>query len=80
MEDRPSVELMTQALELLDAALSLIDEAEAPGDIGAHVDLGRERLCRTLWSMREGDQIVKTLFPKPADRQAPAAADEGVGG
>jgi hypothetical protein len=61
-----SIELMNDALALLGTALSLIDAADAPGEIGAYVDLARDRLCRTLESMRADDPIVVEMFPKPA--------------
>ena len=41
-------ELMTQSLALLVKALSLLDQANAPAEIGAHVDLARERLSHSL--------------------------------
>ena len=48
MQDVEQAELMTQSLALLVKALSLLDEAGAPAEIGAHVDLARERLSRSL--------------------------------
>jgi len=38
--ETPSRQLMSRAAELLEEALELLDEANAPGHIGAHVDLG----------------------------------------
>ena len=43
----PSADLC-EALGLLEAALKLIDRADAPGEIGAHVDLAIQRLARML--------------------------------
>lgn len=37
-------QLCADALRKLQQALSLLDQAEAPGDIGAHVDLAIARL------------------------------------
>ncbi len=59
MEAPQPLELMTEALGLLVNALHLLDEAEAPGDIGAHVDHARERLSRTLDLTRVSDSIAK---------------------
>ena len=52
MRAAKQVEQMTHALESLVEALHLLDEADAPGEIGAYVDLARERLARTLELMR----------------------------
>jgi len=59
MEATSPAELMTEALELLVRALNLLDEAEAPGDIGAHLDLARERLSRTLEVSRVSGMITR---------------------
>jgi hypothetical protein len=56
MQHVEPAELMTQSLALLVKALSLLDQAGAPGEIGAHVDLARERLSRTL----ELSRVVNT--------------------
>lgn len=48
MQHVEPAELMTQSLALLVKALSLLDQAGAPAEIGAHVDLARERLSRSL--------------------------------
>ena len=37
-------EALSSALELLFNALALLDEADAPGQIGAHVDLAAHQL------------------------------------
>jgi hypothetical protein len=50
---------MTEALEHVVKALQLLDEADAPGDIGAHVDLARERLSRTLEMIRTSESITR---------------------
>lgn len=45
----PSAELLlSEALALLTAALDLIDRAEPPGDIGAHVDFATQRIAQVL--------------------------------
>jgi hypothetical protein len=51
--------MMTEALDLIVKALHLLDEADAPGEIGAHVDLARERLSRTLEMVRISDSITR---------------------
>jgi hypothetical protein len=51
--------MMTEALDLIVKALHLLDEADAPGEIGAHVDLGRERLSRALEMVRISDSITR---------------------
>ena len=60
MEALPPVELMTEALDLLVRALHLLDEADAPGEIGAYVDLAKERLSRTLEMSRVANSIGQT--------------------
>lgn len=66
MDAQVPVELMTQALELLVNALHLLDEADAPADIGAHVDLARERLSRTL----ELTRVSTSITLQTAERSA----------
>jgi|tagenome__1003787_1003787.scaffolds.fasta_scaffold14054258_1 hypothetical protein len=66
MEAPQPRELMTEALELLVNALHLLDEAEAPGDIGAYVDHARERLSRTLELTRMSESITKQAKAGPA--------------
>lgn len=43
-----SFPILTDALALLCDALDLLDRGDAPGDIGAHVDLACERLRDVL--------------------------------
>lgn len=57
MEALPPVELMTEALDLLVRALHLLDEGDAPGEIGAYVDLALQRLSRTLEMLRVSNSI-----------------------
>lgn len=57
MEAVPPAELMTEVLELLVRALHLLDEADAPGEIGAYVDLAKERLSRVLEMPRVANSI-----------------------
>jgi hypothetical protein len=40
--------LLSEATKLLASALDLLDRAEAPGDIGAYVDLALQRLRDVL--------------------------------
>ena len=40
--------VMMRVLELLTEAIDLIDAHDLPPDIGAHVDLGRQRLRAAL--------------------------------
>ena len=40
--------LLSEVIELLGAALDLLDRAQAPGNIGAHVDLARVQICELL--------------------------------
>lgn len=37
---------ITQAIDLVTEALAILDDAEAPGDIGAHLDLALHRMRR----------------------------------
>ena len=62
MQQMEPTELMTQSLALLVKALSLLDQAGAPAEIGAHVDLARERLSRSL----ELARIVGTTASRSA--------------
>jgi hypothetical protein len=57
---------MAQALELITRALALLDEANAPGEIGCHVDLARDRLAGVLDAARQTESIIWAAFPKPA--------------
>ena len=43
-----SSELMTDALQMMRDALELLDRAQAPGDIGAHLDLAVVRLSEIV--------------------------------
>lgn len=45
---KQSMELMTLSIWHLAEALRLLDEADAPGEIGAQVDHARERICECL--------------------------------
>jgi hypothetical protein len=60
MEALPPVELMTEALDLLVRVLHLLDEGDAPGEIGAYVDLALQRLSRTLEMSRVSNSIGQT--------------------
>lgn len=65
MRKAQRIQLMTEALELIVTALGLLDEVDAPADIGAHIDLGRDRLCRTL-ELTANDPVGVPIFPRPA--------------
>jgi hypothetical protein len=56
---------MTEALELMVSALHLLDEADAPGEIGAYVDLARERLSHTLELTRVSSSIARHAADGP---------------
>ena len=64
------------AMTHLTKALSLLDEAQAPGDIGAHVDLALHRVRQALrlpdvavvhWYHPPSPQTTK-LLPETAER------------
>jgi hypothetical protein len=57
---------MGKALELLAQALDLLDAADAPGEIGAHVDLARDRLSNVLDIAPPADAVIWAAFPKSA--------------
>lgn len=40
--------LLNDALHLMKSALALLDEADAPGEVGAHLDLAKCRLIETI--------------------------------
>lgn len=40
--------LLAEALEIMQHALSLIDQAEGPGDVGAHLDLAIMRFIEFI--------------------------------
>jgi hypothetical protein len=50
--------LLSESLSLLTAALELLDRADAPGDIGAHVDHARERTAEILRTLGSGSSKV----------------------
>lgn len=57
----PSAEmLLSDARALLAAALDLIDRAEAPGDLGAHVDLALHRISQILGDSGGGDRVTSS--------------------
>ena len=53
---------LRQALDLMKAALVLLDEGQAPPDIGAHLDLAICRLSETL----------ERPWPDPGPKTQPA--------
>lgn len=53
----PAASLLHEALAMLTAALDLIDRAEAPADIGAHVDLAVQRLAQVLGTIAPAADI-----------------------
>jgi len=58
-----SLNLAAEAFELLGRCLDLLDQTVAPADIGAHVDLARDRLSQWLSLNRLSRSIaVETVF------------------
>lgn len=51
-------QLLRNALDLLHAALDVLDDAAAPAQIGAHVDLAVHQLSDTLHAMEGGPKIT----------------------
>lgn len=49
-----SGEMMERAVRLMREALDLLDQATAPSDIGAHLDLAINRLDESIKSDRTG--------------------------
>ena len=66
MAERGTIRLMAEALELTERALPLVDEANAPADIGACLDHARVKLDHAIERMRMSDCVVWAVFPKPA--------------
>ena len=66
MRQPTSVELMEEAMGLIVEALSLVDEADAPLDIGAYLDLARERLRTALEAETSDCSILWGAFPGAA--------------
>lgn len=48
----------SEALELMERALKILDESDMPGEIGAHLDLAVERL-------RDHIDRPRDLLPRP---------------
>jgi hypothetical protein len=67
MQARGSTALLTEALSLLSAALKLLDQAGALGDIGAHVNQAQERLRETI-SLVGLPEETAVLGPRPDAR------------
>ena len=58
--DNPSTDqqqMLRNALDLLHAALDVLDEAAAPAQIGAHVDLALNQLAETIRALSGEPQI-----------------------
>ena len=51
-----STDLLSRAQVFLTSALELLDEANAPSDIGAHVDRAIERLSEALQDAEQSGQ------------------------
>jgi len=60
---RTSEEMMTTALLHLRAAIDLLDRADAPGQIAAHVDLA----CHQLEDLVRGDSRVSSRGREEAE-------------
>lgn len=66
MRDRRSCErqhTLSQALEHLRFALTLVDEASAPAEIGAHIDLAANRL-ELIVEEQQASQIERNAEPQ----------------
>lgn len=71
---------LSRALRMMHAALEILDEIDAPGDIASHLDLAICRLERSLGTGPHAKTGVQTLFCQlqnelakesfPADPQA----------
>lgn len=51
-----------EALQMMERALAVLDENEAPGDIGAHLDLAIERLRAHLSMPRNLEDFGEPSF------------------
>lgn len=59
---------LAQAASSMRAALKLLDEADAPPDIGAHLDLAIHRLESTISSVKEAHAPVQIVATPPSTR------------
>lgn len=66
MAERRMIELMVEALELTQRALALVDEAQAPADIGACLDHARVKLDCAIAQVSSGNPLAWAVFTKPA--------------
>ena len=66
MSERGMIELMVEALELTQRALALVDQAQAPADIGACLDHARVKLDRAIAQLSSSNPVVWAVFTKPA--------------
>jgi hypothetical protein len=57
-------EAIGKALSYMEVALELLDEAEAPADIGAHLDLA---LCRLREVVGDAERHVSVASVNPAN-------------
>jgi hypothetical protein len=58
----PSAEmLLSDAMALLTTALELIDRADAPADIGAHIDHALQRIAQVLGTSDARDPDVLSI-------------------
>ena len=58
--------MITEALECLVKAIALLDAADAPAEIAAHVDLARDRLSRLLDSEGPEAPVLWDMLPRSA--------------
>ena len=56
-----STDPLSRALQLLQSALELLDQADAPADIGAHLDLTIVRVRELLDAPAAGDGVNRSL-------------------
>jgi hypothetical protein len=62
IQDRFQLDRMRQALDLMTEALRLLDEARAPAQVGAHLDLAIVRLAEAI---PPGASNGRSLEPPP---------------
>lgn len=71
--------LLTKALELMNAALEILDEIDAPGEIGATLDLAIAKIRKALGRDEGGEIGMEELFLQVHDEMMRTQARSGVG-
>ena len=59
MSERPHHRSLLNALSMMESALEILDDADAPGHIGAHLDLAAARLREYLASTESIEKIPR---------------------